>query len=218
MNDPEFDEWYREHCLCFPGLIGWMKKFNDEFRKGIIRKWKKILFKVDVKSAILASEEMGSREDLQKIARYYEKHPATIRRVAGQLSSSGASSHKKPEKYVDGERAYDCVRCRDEGLVIVLDRHATIELLKGTPWEELGSNRRTSRYLTTVTVACLCDMGEPFRRSEVMHAESQQKADRSIYDERDFEMIDKTHWDNTTPPAGLVEHIHSRDGMPRFQT
>jgi hypothetical protein len=123
MTFDEFNEWFSYHASCFVSMQSWLDKVTKgegaPSTRDIKRRWLSVLQNIELADAKKASDKMLSGEEEEPNYRgssNFSKHPAAVRRIAQRLRGDRDPARRR-ERFVDGERVYSCLRCRDDGVV-----------------------------------------------------------------------------------------------------
>jgi hypothetical protein len=158
MTREEFKSWANQHGAAFDGYSEWLKRGGAEL--------------IDLTYNALANCELGDAKgataamvagDLE-MPRGYGQHAAVVRRwcyaAQRRRDSQQRASMRCQPRQVDGHDAFDCLTCRDEGVVVVLAKQTCEEIVAGT----IVGPRDQGIY--TALACCTCRRGQ-FRRSEL---------------------------------------------------
>jgi len=161
MTRDEFNDFWGHHVRNFPGVNGWLTRNmpTKELQAGTFESWATILDRTDLVDANAASDAMA-RGDAEK-PNAYDDHPAAIVRIARKVKVKREGEQPQRRHYADGQETVRCVKCDDDGLVIVWDRVAMAAAKEGT----LG-NRKT---LYSCAVRCTCDAAEKWRWMQAVY-------------------------------------------------
>lgn len=111
MTRDEFDDWFEYHSACFPGVQTWLGKLTDRDQAGVLSAWFRALRLCDLVDAKAASDHLF--RSAEGGPRVYERHPSAVRDLAFDLKR--ARQAPPDPIFVDGEQAYRCLPCRDDG-------------------------------------------------------------------------------------------------------
>src|SRR5262249_26961650 len=101
VNDPEFERWLEQHQGYFPGVETWLSKLSETRRDSVLGVWRKTLRAVSIDDAERASSRMFEADHVDRV---YERHPSTIRRIAGEISTRrGGTPQPSACNYCHGE-------------------------------------------------------------------------------------------------------------------
>ena len=160
MTRDEFDDWWDHHASNFASLHGWLaRNVPADGRKGFFDAWARILWHTDLEDAKAASDVMARGDEERPQGT--DGHPAAIVRIARRLKTDRQRTQPQRRHYADGEETVLCLKCGDDGLVIVWDRVAMAAAKEGT----LG-NLKT---LYSCAVRCTCDAGEKWRWMQAVY-------------------------------------------------
>lgn len=110
MNRPEFDKWFDYHRGNFPGIEKWLEKMTSQVQVVQLDAWYRILLHIKPEEAHAATEQLFANAD--EAPRWYERHPQAVAAIARK------SRVNRPQ-FVNGEQAYKCLLCEDDGRVVI---------------------------------------------------------------------------------------------------
>jgi len=145
MDSQEFDKWITHHQEAFPSVAMFFKRIPKETRSGTLELWERTIGRLDLESAIKATDSMFAESDRT----FCENHPAQILLRAKRDKSPNTF---QPRKIIDGQESFRCLLCEDDGRL--------------TCWhpEQIKHYRSTGklseRLPNTCSMACTCAAGE----------------------------------------------------------
>lgn len=130
MNRTECKTWIEYHCVRFPKVREWFAALGDTELATVIA-WHEVLQHTALGDAMAASQEMFKHTDEYRL-RAKEDTPSIVAGVACRLAEPTPEPRRR---YVDGERTYQCPRCRDDSYVDVFrfGASASYRTMKGEP-------------------------------------------------------------------------------------
>lgn len=152
MTNDEFRLWFSRHCSAFTGLASWFAKLPDQPREGsfesskvgLMRSWYGVLAGTDLADALEATGVMF-RDDTDVM---FDRHPATIRRIAQQLSAPRRMADRAKSWQTRDER-FRCAECLDSGFRTVVHPKTVRDWLEG----------KATGVMFRCCVACTCAAG-----------------------------------------------------------
>lgn len=138
----------------FPELESWFANMSESRRSETQAAWREATRRVDLDDAKEVVRLIHAGEETEP--KSFSRWPAAIatggRRLGQQARAASRRSTSLP-RVVDGEYVYDCLQCRDIGMVTVWHPQTLAELAGG----DLAT-------LYTAVVACTCKAGGAYRR------------------------------------------------------
>lgn len=110
MNAQEFETWMNEHAASFSSVKNHFDKLNDEGRRAGAKAWFAVLGGIDLDVARKATQALFTGKDRP---RFVDDHPSAVLEASKKIRTE----RKEAGKYVDGQRTYRCVQCRDNGVI-----------------------------------------------------------------------------------------------------
>ncbi|MBN2579131.1 MAG: hypothetical protein JXB10_09085 [Pirellulales bacterium] len=152
MTHEEFQEWLVFHKSCFTGIDAWLEKVirgeNAPSLKAILGRWFDVLKDVPLRDAKNATMKIHSGEAAEP--KGYDRHPSAVRAIAGKNRPRRCA--ELPPRIVDGEYAYRCPWCEDEGWRFIAHPDSLRDAREGK-----------LEVIVEAMVACICKAGDPFR-------------------------------------------------------
>ena len=143
MNRQEYTDWVKYHAGLFPGFEKWYAGIAQD----AVEVWREGMASVDFEHAKAASKQMAIGE--LEAPRGYTKHLPAIRRRARDL---GFQTRPERPTVVDGQRAYRCPVCLDEGLVSIYQPAFIARLMEGDITDEAAEKK-----VRSCNTRCSCD-------------------------------------------------------------
>lgn len=125
MTKEEFARWLTLHRAAFPGLSAWLARIPDAIdapegepsRRDVLRIWFHVLEPCEYEDCKLATEAMAAGKIEEP--RGWDRHKAAIRREADRRDRERRRQAVPLPRRVDGEPAFACPQCRDDGSILV---------------------------------------------------------------------------------------------------
>lgn len=181
MTEPEFRDWLKHHFARFTAAAGWLGRFptaprheGDPTQRSVIDAWRFTLGDVNLDDAKRASDALASGDETFSEKTGFDHHPKDVRRIARGRSGEREAKAKTNQRLhrFEGEPTYRCLRCRDDGFLIVIhdtSLRAAREIVVGENGErrtnlhhpQLNPEGRTPIY--SLFVRCNCEAGYRWR-------------------------------------------------------
>jgi hypothetical protein len=149
MNNDQFNEWLMYHGRLFSNFDEWVAKQHDD----LIRLWRRSLSNADFEICKQISEDMATGR-VEQPAGYGKHINIVVREEWGRRRSSSAGQ----QRYVEGQRVYDCSDCRDFGVVLIYHP----DFLGAISGREL-TLEQAERLIHVCNASCPCAAGDRWR-------------------------------------------------------
>lgn len=210
MTLSEFDQWLTYHRAKFTCLTQWFEKINKRHAQDdtepsfddTMTSWFRTLRRYDLADATRATDMMGV--DVPEPAAYdRHKHPMVISEICRKLrGSSQQVAGERKRRYIDGEEVFECLLCKDEGLVEIWTPYAMRAARDGQPVHE--TIMRTQSCFSW-SVRCTCK------------AANQWPRDMPVFNPDTMLPYTGMPFDRSEEPADLLEFVVGRGAKsPEF--
>lgn len=156
MNRHEFNEWLDHHAARFLGLPVFLAKHTGgdgmPTKEQVLRAWENTLSHLTLDEALRASNELYALPEANQ-PRGFDRHPVVVRELAMNKRRSQPDRGKR-RKIVDGQEVFDCLLCRDTGMVIVVHPKTVNNIIAGDGPAMIQDPQKHPFY--TGAVGCDC--------------------------------------------------------------
>lgn len=149
MTSEEYEEWYANHCISFPGIKAWFTRIglqSKEDQQAIHHEWHDSLVRTDLLDAKLASRRLKESE---KRPQAYSDHPTWIAKYCRDKAQDRLSVQTFARF---GQQTHKCETCRDSGFAAVF---VFGNILKQSI-ELYGAEKA---MMCTTSLHCDCELG-----------------------------------------------------------